>query len=75
VATRARTDEVTRRYGDVVAVDGVTLAVHQGETVGLLGPNGAGESTLVNLLSGLRYGAVTLALAGTPCLFLGLAIG
>ena len=50
----ARAAEVSRRYGDVLALDGVTLDVAQGELVGLLGPNGAGKTTLVSLLTGVR---------------------
>jgi ABC-2 type transport system ATP-binding protein len=52
--TLARAIEVSRRYGDVLALDRLSLDVHAGELVGLLGPNGAGKSTLVNLLIGLR---------------------
>jgi ABC-2 type transport system ATP-binding protein len=61
--TLARAVEVTRRYGDVVALDTTSLDIHAGELIGLLGPNGAGKSTLVNLLCGLRRpssGTVTL---------------
>ncbi|MET8524649.1 ABC transporter ATP-binding protein [Micromonospora sp. NPDC005172] len=52
--TLARADQVSRRYGDVLALDRVDLEVRAGELVGLLGPNGAGKSTLMNLLVGLR---------------------
>ncbi|MEV4462495.1 ABC transporter ATP-binding protein [Micromonospora echinofusca] len=50
----ARAEAVSRRYGDVLALDRVDLEVCAGELVGLLGPNGAGKSTLLNLLVGLR---------------------
>ncbi|MFI5911545.1 ABC transporter ATP-binding protein [Dactylosporangium sp. NPDC051541] len=50
----ARTVEVSRRYGDTLALDRVSLDIAQGGVVGLLGPNGAGKSTLINLLVGLR---------------------
>ena len=54
---------VTRRYGDELALAGVDLQIAPGELIGLLGPNGAGKSTLVNMLVGLRRpssGTVTL---------------
>ncbi|MEV4512999.1 ABC transporter ATP-binding protein [Dactylosporangium sp. NPDC049525] len=50
----ARTIDVTRRYGEHLALDGVSLDIPAGGVVGLLGPNGAGKSTLINLLVGLR---------------------
>lgn len=52
--TLARLDEVTRRYGDRVAVDNVTLEITSGSIVGLLGPNGAGKTTVLSMLQGLR---------------------
>ncbi|QIG46035.1 ABC transporter ATP-binding protein [Nocardioides anomalus] len=50
-------------YGDVRAVDGVSLAVDEGEFVGILGPNGAGKTTTLEIIEGLRKpdsGSVTL---------------
>ncbi|KKD05564.1 ABC transporter ATP-binding protein [Streptomyces sp. WM6386] len=47
-------DQVSKAYGEVRAVDGLTLALHPGETVALLGPNGAGKSTTLDLLLGLK---------------------
>jgi ABC-2 type transport system ATP-binding protein len=45
--------DVRKRYGENVALAGVTLAVEPGELFGLLGPNGAGKTTLISILSGL----------------------
>ncbi|MEU8059321.1 ABC transporter ATP-binding protein [Microbispora bryophytorum] len=45
--------DVTKRYGDVLAVDGLDLEIPAGATVALLGPNGAGKSTSINMLLGL----------------------
>jgi len=46
-------DNVTRRFGRVQALAGVSLAVEEGEFFGLLGPNGAGKTTLISVLAGL----------------------
>src|SRR5260370_40361561 len=48
-----QTDGLTRLYGSLTAVDGVTLAVQSGEVFGVLGPNGAGKTTMVRLLNGV----------------------
>lgn len=44
---------IFKYYGEVLAVDGVTLTVHKGETLGLIGHNGAGKSTLFKMMLGL----------------------
>ena len=44
---------LVKRYGDVIAVDGLDLEVRAGECFGLLGPNGAGKTTTVEILEGL----------------------
>src|SRR5689334_21752240 len=46
---------VTKKYGDLVAVDDVTLRVAPGEVYGVLGPNGAGKTTLLRMLFGLLH--------------------
>jgi len=48
-----RTSGLTKRFGDVTAVDGIDLVVHAGERVGLLGPNGAGKTTTLLMLLGV----------------------
>jgi len=72
MSTTARDDawllearSVTRRFGGLLAVDAVDLAVRRGSVHGLIGPNGAGKTTLLNLVAGvhrvssgvLRFGA------------------
>jgi len=48
-----RTDALTKRYGDVVAVDGLTLSIDCGSVYGFLGPNGAGKTTTMRMLTTL----------------------
>lgn len=46
-------DNVTRRFGRTVALDGASLSVPQGSVCGLLGRNGAGKTTLMSLIAAL----------------------
>lgn len=48
-----RMENLTRRFGDVTAVQGLSLEIGRGEVVGLLGPNGAGKTTTIRMLSAL----------------------
>ncbi|HSF43992.1 MAG TPA: ATP-binding cassette domain-containing protein [Thermoanaerobaculia bacterium] len=51
--TILETQGLTRRFGDFTAVDGLTIAVPEGEAFGLLGPNGAGKTTAIRMLTTL----------------------
>ncbi len=46
-------ENVVKKFGNIVALRGVTLTVEEGESIALLGPNGAGKTTIVKLISGL----------------------
>ncbi|MDQ5979934.1 MAG: linearmycin/streptolysin transport system ATP-binding protein [Verrucomicrobiota bacterium] len=60
-------ENITKRYGALTALDGVSLRIEAGEFFGLLGPNGAGKSTLMSLVAGLRApDAGGLTLNGHP---------
>lgn len=55
---------LTRRYGDFTAVDGISLSVQEGEILGMLGPNGAGKTTTIRMITGFlppTEGQVTVA--------------
>src|SRR2546430_7498184 len=48
-----RTQKLSRRFGNLTAVDGIDLQVAAGQFFGFLGPNGAGKSTTIKMLTGL----------------------
>ncbi|WP_066412275.1 ABC transporter ATP-binding protein [Halorubrum aethiopicum] len=56
---------IRRSYGDVVALDGVDVAVEPGEVFGLIGPNGAGKTTLVRALTGTTDAEGTIRVFGS----------
>lgn len=47
-----RVKNVTKKYGDFIAVEGINFQIEEGEIIGLLGPNGAGKSTTMNMITG-----------------------
>jgi len=58
-----KTEGLTKRYGDLVAVADLTLEIYRGEVFGFLGPNGAGKTTSINMMCGLLVpdtGTVTI---------------
>src|SRR4051794_14122313 len=66
--TIVRTDRLSKRYGDRLAVDSVSLTVRRGEGYGFLGPNGAGKTTTLRMVLGLvrPSGGAGARLGGTP---------
>ena len=60
--------DLTKRYGEVAAVDGINLEVTRGEFFGLLGPNGAGKTTTIRMLTSLtKPTSGTAKIAGRDC--------
>lgn len=62
-----RVNNLVKRYGDLVALDHLTLEVKEGEILGLLGPNGSGKTTAINcILSLLKYDKGEIEVFGKP---------
>ena len=59
-------EDLSRQYGETVALDGVSLSVAEGEVFGLVGPNGAGKTTLVRALTGTTDAEGSVELFGSP---------
>ena len=53
--TVIETRDLVRKFGEIVAVDGIDLSVSEGEVFGFLGPNGAGKSTAIRMLTTLLH--------------------
>ena len=67
VAPVLQVQGLTKRFGDLLAVDGVSFEISPGETYGLLGPNGAGKTTTISIVTGLlRADTGTVSVAGQP---------
>jgi len=65
VTAAIQVNSVSKRYGSLVALDRVDLAVEPGEFFGLLGPNGAGKTTLISIIAGLvRASSGAVAIMG-----------
>jgi len=59
---------LTKRYGEVLAVNDISFSVDRGEVFGFLGPNGAGKTTTIQVLTGLaRLDAGRITIGGTDC--------
>ncbi|MBI3710314.1 MAG: ATP-binding cassette domain-containing protein, partial [Proteobacteria bacterium] len=60
-------EQVTHRYGDLAALDSVSLDVREGETLALIGPSGCGKSTLIGIMGGiLKPSAGRVVTRGAP---------
>ena len=60
---------LTKRYGDIKALDDISFTVDTGEVLGFLGPNGAGKSTTMNIITGyISYTSGTVTVDGTEIL-------
>ena len=60
---RIEINNLTKKFGDLTALDDVTVSLEKGQIVGLLGPNGSGKTTLIKILNGLlrpESGSVTI---------------
>ncbi|MFL5342782.1 MAG: ABC transporter ATP-binding protein [Gemmataceae bacterium] len=61
-------DQLTKKYGDFVALDGLSLTVGRGQILGFIGPNGAGKTTMIKILVGLaRPTSGSASVGGADC--------
>jgi ABC-2 type transport system ATP-binding protein len=63
-----QTNELTKKFGDLTAVDRVSISLRRGEILGFIGPNGAGKTTVIKILVGLsKPTAGTASICGHDC--------
>lgn len=63
-----KVDKLSKAYEKIIAVDGASFSIHEGEIFGFLGPNGAGKTTTINMLTGLaRPDAGLIRIASIDC--------
>jgi ABC-2 type transport system ATP-binding protein len=61
-------DQLSKAYENIIAVDGASFSIHEGEVFGFLGPNGAGKTTTINMLTGLaRPDKGSIWIGGIDC--------
>jgi len=61
-------EQLSKAYEKIIAVDGASFSIHEGEIFGFLGPNGAGKTTTINMLTGLaRPDEGSIRIAGIDC--------
>ena len=61
-------DQLTKKYGDFTALDGLSLTISSGQILGLIGPNGAGKTTAIKIMVGLlRPSSGTARIADADC--------
>ena len=63
------TNNLTKKFGGLTAVNEVSMTLYQGDIVGLIGPNGAGKTTFINALSGLNPPTSGPVHSRSPALF------
>ena len=68
MTTVIQTDNLNKRYGDILGIQDVNLSINEGEIFGFLGPNGAGKTTTIRILTGfLKASSGQATVLGNDC--------